>query len=100
MTLTGVPSLYMLGALSVELVITPILCLWQWRVARLYLVPRKEPDRRRTPPPKPSAPVPEAPAPRPAPTAVVPEDLPEPIPAAEPRAAPIEPARPGDAPKG
>jgi hypothetical protein len=31
--LTGVPSLVMLGALAVELVLTPLLCLWQARVA-------------------------------------------------------------------
>lgn len=34
--LTGVPSLVMLGALVMELVVTPILCLWQGRVARQY----------------------------------------------------------------
>lgn len=33
--LTGLPSLTMLGALGVELVLTPLLCLWQARVARL-----------------------------------------------------------------
>ncbi|MBX9931148.1 MAG: DUF4345 domain-containing protein [Methylobacterium sp.] len=32
--LTGVPSLVMMGALGVELVLTPLLCLWQARVAR------------------------------------------------------------------
>jgi hypothetical protein len=32
--LTGVPSLAMLGGLAMELVVTPLLCLWQWRVAR------------------------------------------------------------------
>jgi len=31
--LTGIPSLTMLGALVVELAITPLLCLWQARVA-------------------------------------------------------------------
>lgn len=31
--LTGLPSLTMLGALVVELVITPLLCLWQARIA-------------------------------------------------------------------
>ncbi|GJE61880.1 DUF4345 domain-containing protein [Methylobacterium trifolii] len=31
--LTGLPSLTMLGALAVELVATPLLCLWQGRVA-------------------------------------------------------------------
>jgi hypothetical protein len=34
--LTGIPSLVMLGALAMELVVTPILCLWQGRVARGY----------------------------------------------------------------
>lgn len=31
--LTGVPSLVMLAALGMELVVTPLLCLWQMRVA-------------------------------------------------------------------
>ena len=31
--LTVIPSLTMLGALGVELVVTPLLCLWQMRVA-------------------------------------------------------------------
>lgn len=31
--LTGVPSLIMLGALAFELGVTPLLCLWQTRVA-------------------------------------------------------------------
>ena len=34
--LTGVPSLYMLAGLSLELVITPIMVLWQTRVANAY----------------------------------------------------------------
>jgi hypothetical protein len=33
---TGVPSLTMLGALVMELAVTPILCLWQGRVARQH----------------------------------------------------------------
>ncbi|GEP08814.1 DUF4345 domain-containing protein [Methylobacterium gnaphalii] len=33
--LTGVPSLVMLGALAFELGVTPLLCLWQARVAHL-----------------------------------------------------------------
>ncbi|MFE1599970.1 DUF4345 domain-containing protein [Methylobacterium sp. ID0610] len=33
--LTGVPSATMLGALAIELVVTPLLCLWQTRVANL-----------------------------------------------------------------
>lgn len=36
LALTGIPSLIMLGALGMELVVTPIICLWQLRVARLY----------------------------------------------------------------
>lgn len=31
--LTGLPSAVMLGALAMELVVTPLLCLWQMRVA-------------------------------------------------------------------
>ena len=34
--LTGLPSLFMIGGLVVELVIAPVLCLWQTRVANLY----------------------------------------------------------------
>ena len=34
--LTGVPSLYMLGGLAMELVVTPIVALWQTRVANAY----------------------------------------------------------------
>jgi hypothetical protein len=34
--LTGVPSLYMLASLALELVVTPILALWQTRVANAY----------------------------------------------------------------
>ena len=34
--LTGLPSLPMLGALAMELVVTPLVCLWQVRVARLH----------------------------------------------------------------
>jgi Domain of unknown function (DUF4345) len=34
--LTGIPSLYMLSSLALELVITPILALWQTRVANAY----------------------------------------------------------------
>ena len=33
LVLTGVPSLPMLGGLAMELVVTPLLCLWQARVA-------------------------------------------------------------------
>jgi hypothetical protein len=31
--LTGLPSAVMMGALAMELVVTPLLCLWQMRVA-------------------------------------------------------------------
>ncbi len=34
--LTGLPSLFMLGGLVLELVVTPVLCLWQTRVANRY----------------------------------------------------------------
>ena len=34
--LTGIPSLYMLTGLALELVITPIMVLWQTRVANAY----------------------------------------------------------------
>jgi hypothetical protein len=34
--LTGLPSLFMLGGLAVELVVAPVLCLWQTRVANRY----------------------------------------------------------------
>lgn len=36
LALTGLPSLFMLGGLVVELVIAPALCLWQTRVANRY----------------------------------------------------------------
>jgi hypothetical protein len=34
--LTGIPSLYMLMSLALELVVTPVLALWQTRVANAY----------------------------------------------------------------
>jgi Domain of unknown function (DUF4345) len=34
--LTGIPSLFMLGGLLMELVVTPVLCLWQTRIANVY----------------------------------------------------------------
>jgi hypothetical protein len=34
--LTGIPSFFMLGGLFMELVVTPVLCLWQTRVANRY----------------------------------------------------------------
>ena len=34
--LTGIPSLYMLASLALELVVTPMLALWQTRVAKAY----------------------------------------------------------------
>lgn len=36
LALTGLPSLFMLGGLVIELVVTPFLCLWQTRVANRY----------------------------------------------------------------
>lgn len=77
MTVTGVPSLYMIGALVFELVFVPLLCLWQWRVARGYLVQDRKAEPRRTPPPSRQA----ANSP---PKPVLPDDLPEPIPTADP----------------
>jgi hypothetical protein len=35
--LTGIPSLFMLGGLLMELVVTPVLCLWQTRIANAYV---------------------------------------------------------------
>ena len=37
--ITGLPSLTMLAALAMELVVTPLLCLWQIRVANLHAEP-------------------------------------------------------------
>jgi hypothetical protein len=34
--LTGIPSIFMLGGLAMELVVTPLLCLWQTRVANRH----------------------------------------------------------------
>lgn len=36
LVVTGVPSFFMLGGLAVELVVTPVLCLWQTRIANAY----------------------------------------------------------------
>lgn len=36
LVLTGLPSLFMIGGLILELVVTPVLCLWQTRVANRY----------------------------------------------------------------
>jgi len=36
LALTGLPSLFMLGGLFVELIVAPVLCLWQTRVANRY----------------------------------------------------------------
>jgi hypothetical protein len=36
LALTGLPSLFMVGGLIVELVVAPVLCLWQTRVANRY----------------------------------------------------------------
>ncbi|MDB5589691.1 DUF4345 family protein [Enterovirga sp.] len=41
--LTGLPALSMLGALAMELIVTPIVCLWHYRVARLYRDPPAAP---------------------------------------------------------
>ncbi|WP_336489037.1 DUF4345 domain-containing protein [Methylobacterium nigriterrae] len=43
--LTGLPSLTMLAALCVELGLTPLLCLWQTRVAGLARMPASAPMR-------------------------------------------------------
>jgi Domain of unknown function (DUF4345) len=34
--LTGLPSLFMIGGLIMELIVTPVLCLWQMRVANRH----------------------------------------------------------------
>jgi hypothetical protein len=34
--MTGLPSIFMLGGLVLELVVTPFLCLWQTRIANKY----------------------------------------------------------------
>lgn len=36
LALTGLPSFFMIGGLILELVATPVLCLWQTRVANRY----------------------------------------------------------------
>lgn len=36
LALTGLPSFFMVGGLVVELVVAPVLCLWQTRVANRY----------------------------------------------------------------
>jgi len=36
LALTGLPSLFMLGGLFAELIVAPVLCLWQTRVANRY----------------------------------------------------------------
>lgn len=43
LAIVGVPGLSMLGALVMELLVTPLVCLWQMRVARLYAVPDARP---------------------------------------------------------
>ena len=45
LVLTGMPSLTMVGALVMELGVTPLVCLWQFRVARQHpvLVPDNPP---------------------------------------------------------
>ncbi|KLK91472.1 membrane protein [Microvirga vignae] len=34
--LTGLPSFFMMGGLVLELIVTPVLCLWQTRIANRY----------------------------------------------------------------
>lgn len=34
--MTGLPSVFMIGALIIELIVTPALCLWQAHVANVY----------------------------------------------------------------
>ncbi|PVE25291.1 DUF4345 domain-containing protein [Microvirga sp. KLBC 81] len=36
LVLTGLPSFFMMGGLVLELIVTPVLCLWQTRVANRY----------------------------------------------------------------
>ncbi len=36
LALTGLPSLFMIGGLVVELAVAPVLCIWQTRVANRY----------------------------------------------------------------
>jgi Domain of unknown function (DUF4345) len=36
LALTGIPSLFMLGGLFMELFVAPVLCLWQTRIANRY----------------------------------------------------------------
>ena len=99
---TDTPPLHVLAALAGELAVAPILCFWQWRIARGYLVQEEKPAPRRkapppAPPPSPETPPaearPAAPAHRPGPL-VAPDDIPEPVPAPPPRAAsgPAEPS--------
>jgi hypothetical protein len=52
--LTGLPSLYMLTGLFMELVVTPVLCFWQTRVANHYAEHAGVADLTRDPPGQPS----------------------------------------------
>jgi Domain of unknown function (DUF4345) len=36
LALTGLPSIFMLGGMLLELVVTPVLCLWQTHIANKY----------------------------------------------------------------
>jgi Domain of unknown function (DUF4345) len=36
LVLTGLPSFFMIGGLAMELIVTPILCLWQTRIANRH----------------------------------------------------------------
>lgn len=49
--MTGVPSLAMLGGLAMELVVTPLICLWQTRIAHKYPLQVQTVDLNRGPPP-------------------------------------------------
>jgi len=36
LALSGLPSFFMMGGLFIELIVTPVLCLWQTRIANRY----------------------------------------------------------------
>jgi len=36
LALTGLPSLFMIGGMIIELIVTPFLCLWQTRIANRF----------------------------------------------------------------
>jgi hypothetical protein len=43
----GLPSAGMLGALAMELGVTPLLCFWQWRISRKFNLTMTAPADRR-----------------------------------------------------